>query len=111
MAGMPINPDDYYVTTSRRGEHPERWSWEICRKSQPLGIKMTVRWFPVRLGRSVCRTEGVGGFSVRPSKGRQTPTQVSWRHLSWWARRVEAFGRSGSRKRSKLRPSDIHQVV
>ena len=45
MAGMPINPDDYYVTTSRRGEHPERWSWEICRKSQPLGIKMTADGF------------------------------------------------------------------
>ena len=38
---MPINPDDYYVITSRAGERPERWSWEIRRKSQPLGIKMT----------------------------------------------------------------------
>jgi hypothetical protein len=38
---MPINPNDYYVVASRRGEYPERWSWEICRKSKPLGIKMT----------------------------------------------------------------------
>jgi hypothetical protein len=38
---MPINPNDYYVVTSRRGEHPDRWSWEIRRKSEPLGIKMT----------------------------------------------------------------------
>ena len=37
---MPINPHDYHVITSRRGEHPERWSWEIRRKSKPLGIKM-----------------------------------------------------------------------
>jgi hypothetical protein len=39
MADHPIN--DYYVTTSRRGELPDRWSWEIRRKSKPLGIKMT----------------------------------------------------------------------
>jgi hypothetical protein len=39
MATHPIN--DYYVVTSRRGEYPNRWIWEICRKSKPLGIKMT----------------------------------------------------------------------
>ena len=39
MADHPIN--DYYLVTSRRGEHPDRWSWEIRRKSKPLGIKMT----------------------------------------------------------------------
>jgi hypothetical protein len=38
---MPINPNDYHVVTSRRGEHPDRWSWEIRRESKPLGIKMT----------------------------------------------------------------------
>ena len=42
---MAINPDDYHLVTSRRGEHPERWSWEIQRKSQPLGIKMTADGF------------------------------------------------------------------
>jgi hypothetical protein len=39
MARDPIN--DYYVVTSRRGEYPDRWSWEIRRKSKPLGIKIT----------------------------------------------------------------------
>jgi hypothetical protein len=39
MADHPIN--DYYVITSRRGQKPDRWSWEIRRKSKPLGIKMT----------------------------------------------------------------------
>jgi hypothetical protein len=34
--------DDYYVFTSRRGEkYPGRWSWEIRRKSKPLGVKLT----------------------------------------------------------------------
>ena len=32
---------DYYLVTARRGEHPERWSWEIRRKSKPLGIKLS----------------------------------------------------------------------
>jgi hypothetical protein len=39
MTRDPIN--DYYVFTSRRGQHPDRWSWEIRRKSKPLGVKMT----------------------------------------------------------------------
>ena len=39
MAPDPVQ--DYYVITSRRGEHPDRWGWEIRRKTKPLGIKMT----------------------------------------------------------------------
>jgi hypothetical protein len=38
---MAVHPNDYYVITSRRGEQPDRWTWEIRRKSKPLGIKMT----------------------------------------------------------------------
>jgi hypothetical protein len=38
---MPINPNDYYVATSRQGENADRWIWEIRRKSKPLGIRMT----------------------------------------------------------------------
>ena len=36
---------DYYLVTSRRGEHPERWSWEIRRKSKPMGIKLNGEGF------------------------------------------------------------------
>ena len=39
MTTSPIS--DYYVVTHRRGEQPANWSWEIRRKSTPLGIKMT----------------------------------------------------------------------
>jgi hypothetical protein len=38
---MTSRSDDYHVITSRRGGQPDRWSWEILRKSTPLGIKMT----------------------------------------------------------------------
>ena len=62
MAGMPINPDDYYVTTSRRGEHPERWSWEICRKSQPLGIKMTAHGFQSDSAAQFARKKALADF-------------------------------------------------
>ena len=36
---------EYYVITSRRGEHPERWSWEIRRRSTPLGVKLAADGF------------------------------------------------------------------
>ena len=41
VCAMAIRPSDYYVITARRGEYPARWSWEILRKRNPLGIKMT----------------------------------------------------------------------
>ena len=37
--------NEYYVITSRRGEYPERWSWEIRRRSTPLGVKLTADGF------------------------------------------------------------------
>jgi hypothetical protein len=42
---MPIDRNDYYITSSRTGERPDRWGWEILRKSQPLGIKMSADGF------------------------------------------------------------------
>jgi hypothetical protein len=39
---MPLAPrNDYYVVTSRTGDNPVRWNWEIRRKSMPLGIRLT----------------------------------------------------------------------
>jgi len=37
--------NDYYVVTSRSGEHPVRWSWEIRRKSKPLGVRLLAHGF------------------------------------------------------------------
>jgi hypothetical protein len=42
---MTSSLNDYYVFTSRRGDNPERWSWEIRRKSKPLGVKLTADGF------------------------------------------------------------------
>jgi hypothetical protein len=49
------HPNDYYVVTSRHGEQRDSWSWEIRRKSKPLGIKMT--------GEGYFRSEGAAQFA------------------------------------------------
>src|ERR1700692_1912463 len=73
MATHPIN--DYYVVTSRRGEYPDRWSWEIRRKSRPLGIKMTGDGFQSKRP-AICRQECAGGISGRLNERRKAPPQV-----------------------------------
>jgi hypothetical protein len=40
-----MTSNEYYVISSRYGEHPERWRWEIRRKSKPLGVKLTADGF------------------------------------------------------------------
>jgi hypothetical protein len=66
-ADHPI--DDHYVITSRRGEFPDRWSWEIRRKSKPLGIKMTGDGDQPDTAAQIC----AGGISGRLIERRKTP--------------------------------------
>ena len=40
-----MSNNDYYVVTSKHGEHPDRWSWEIRRRSKPLGVKVMAHGF------------------------------------------------------------------
>jgi len=42
---MYTRATDYYVFTARRGNHCGRWSWEIRRKSKPLGVKLAANGF------------------------------------------------------------------
>jgi hypothetical protein len=42
-AAAMMSSDDYYVS-SKRGEHPER-SWEIRRRSKPLGTKLVAHGY------------------------------------------------------------------
>ncbi len=44
-AAAAMSNNDYYVVTSKRGEHPDRWSWEIRRRSKPLGVKLMAHGF------------------------------------------------------------------
>jgi hypothetical protein len=59
---MTINPNDYYVVTSRRGEYPDRWSWEIRRKSKPLGIKMAGDGFQSEMAAQFAGKRGLADF-------------------------------------------------
>ena len=60
MATDPIN--DYYVITSLRVGHPDRWSWEICRKSKPLGIKMIVDGFQSQMAAEFAGKRALANF-------------------------------------------------
>jgi hypothetical protein len=32
---------EYYIITSREGEHPKALCWEIQRRSKPMGVKLS----------------------------------------------------------------------
>ena len=65
---MPINPNDYYVTTSRHGQQPERWSWEMLRRSKPLGIKMTADGYQSDTAAQFAGSQALAEFLAELSK-------------------------------------------
>jgi hypothetical protein len=71
MADHPIN--DYYVVTSRRGQNPDRWSWEIRRKSKPLGIKMTGDGFQSDTAAQFAGKQALAEFLADLSKEEKRP--------------------------------------
>jgi hypothetical protein len=71
MADHSIN--DYYVITSRRGQNPDRWSWEIRRKSKPLGIKMTGDGFQSDTAAQFACKQALAEFLADLSKEEKRP--------------------------------------
>ena len=71
MTDNPIN--DYYVITSRLSQHPERWSWEILRKSKPLGIKMTGDGFQSDTAAQFAGKQALAEFLADLSKEEKRP--------------------------------------
>jgi hypothetical protein len=65
---MTIYRDDYYVITSRRSEAPDRWGWEIRRKSKPLGIKMTAGGFQSEMAAQFAGKRALADFLDALSK-------------------------------------------
>jgi hypothetical protein len=74
MADNPIN--DYYVVTSRRGQQPERWSWEILRKSKPLGIRMTGDGFQSDTAAQFAGKQALAEFLAELSKEEKRPRKL-----------------------------------
>ena len=71
MATDPIS--DYYVVTSRRGQQPERWSWEILRKSKPLGIKMIGDGYQSDMAAQFAGKQALAEFLAELSKEEKRP--------------------------------------
>jgi len=80
MATHPIN--DYYVIT-RRGAHPARWSWEIRRKSKPLGIKITEDGFQSEMAARFAGKRALADFlSDLQREEKRKLGRLSWRPIS-----------------------------
>jgi hypothetical protein len=64
---------DYYVVASRSGNSPQRWRWEILRKSKPLGIKMTEDGFSSKAAARFAGTRVLTNFLDDLSKEEKRP--------------------------------------
>jgi hypothetical protein len=63
----------YYVVTSRHGQQPERWSWEMGRKSKPLGIKMTGDGYQSDTAAQFAGKQALAEFLAELSKEEKRP--------------------------------------
>src|SRR5260370_34857101 len=88
---MTIHLDDYHVITSLLVGHPYRWSWEICRKSTPLGIKMTGDGYQSDTAAQFAGQEALAVFLSALAKEEKRPSQYD--RLS---RRPDSFDRLAS---------------
>jgi hypothetical protein len=70
---MAIDPNDYYVITCRRVANPDRWSWEIRRKSKPLGIKMTGDGYQSDMAEQFAGNQALADFLSDLSKEDKRP--------------------------------------
>ena len=65
---MVDKSNDYYVVTSRRREQVERWSWEIRRKSKPLGIRFSADGFQSEGAAQFAGKKALEDFLIELSK-------------------------------------------
>jgi hypothetical protein len=65
---MVDSSNDYYVVISRRREQPERWSWEIVRKSKPLGVRLTADGFQSETAAQFAGRRVLEDFLIQLSK-------------------------------------------
>ena len=70
---MVDSSNDYYVVISRRREQPERWSWEIVRKSKPLGVRLTADGFQSETAAQFAGRRALEDFLIQLSKEERRP--------------------------------------
>jgi hypothetical protein len=73
-AATAMSSNDYYVITSKRGEHPDGWSWEIRRRSKPLGVKLMAHGFQSDSAAQVAGKRALDEFLSEVSKEEQRRT-------------------------------------
>ena len=40
-SGSALTTTDYFLVTDENGKAPHKWTWEIRRRSQPMGVRLT----------------------------------------------------------------------
>jgi hypothetical protein len=65
---MQYDSNDYYIVTFQRSERPDRWCWEIQRKSKPLGIKMTGDGFQSEMAAQFAGQQAFANFLLDLAK-------------------------------------------
>jgi hypothetical protein len=70
---MVDSSNHYYVVISRRREQPERWSWEIVRKSKPLGVRLTADGFQSETAAQFAGRRALEDFLIQLSKEERRP--------------------------------------
>jgi hypothetical protein len=63
--------NDHYLVTSRTGEHPDRWSWEVRRKSKPLGVRLLAHGFQSDSAAQIAGKRALDEFLYALSKEEQ----------------------------------------
>src|ERR1700730_11450385 len=70
---MVDSSNDYYLVIFRRREQPERWSWEIVRKSKPLGVRLTADGFQSETAAQFAGRRVLEDFLIQLSKEERRP--------------------------------------
>jgi hypothetical protein len=60
--------NDYYVFAARGRDDPQRWHWEIRRKSKPLGVRLTQDGFQSEIAASFAGKRALADFLNALSK-------------------------------------------
>jgi hypothetical protein len=53
---------DYYIATFETNKRPSRWSWEICRHSKRMGVRITADGFRSRMAAEYAGARALADF-------------------------------------------------
>ena len=57
-----IRAQDYYISVSGDGSYPKRFTWKLCRKREPLGVKIEGTGFSSQLAAEIAGREALHDF-------------------------------------------------